>query len=144
MISRQICTKLQQPANNPNEDSEENSSPLLQPLVNQVVLVNFPESLIGDERRFKQVLINLVKNALKFTKGGRITIKMHYADIDEMLIVHVEDTGVGISRLDLPKLFTRFGKLQRTATLNNEGIGLGLNIVRNIVELCEGQVSAHS
>lgn len=58
--------------------------------------------------------------------------------------MHVEDTGAGIAPDDLPKLFSRFGKLQRTANMNHEGIGLGLTIVRQIVQLCSGQVSAHS
>ena len=71
--------------------------------------------LFGDERRFKQVLINLIKNALKFTKNGQIKIKALYRTAKSELIVSVEDTGVGIAPEDIPKLFTRFGKLQRTA-----------------------------
>ena len=75
-------------------------------------------------------MINLVKNALKFTKKGLIRIKAAYRpEPDFLLIVHVEDSGVGIESQDLPKLFTRFGKLQRTAQMNHEGIGLGLTIV---------------
>lgn len=96
-----------------------------------------PEQLCGDPRRFTQVLINLVKNALKFTnQGDSIKIKLHYCVQSSLLTVHVEDTGVGIAREDLSKLFTRFGKLQRTAEMNHEGIGLGLTIVRQVVELC--------
>ena len=53
---------------------------------------------------------------------------------ENLLILHVEDTGVGIESQDFPKLFTRFGKLQRTASMNNDGIGLGLTIVKQIVE----------
>ena len=49
-------------------------------------------------------------------------------------MVHIEDTGVGIAKEDIPKLFTRFGKLHRTAELNSAGIGLGLMIVKQIVE----------
>ena len=68
--------------------------------------------LVGDSRRFNQVMINLVKNALKFTKKGLITIRACYRpEPDCLLIVHVEDTGVGIEAQDLTKLFTRFGKL---------------------------------
>ena len=89
-----------------------------------------PQRLLGDERRFTQVLINLAKNALKFTHKGCIKIKLNYEHAKEMLIVHVEDTGEGIALQDFPKLFTRFGKLQRTASMNHEGIGLGLTIVR--------------
>ena len=58
--------------------------------------------------------------------------------------VKVKDTGVGIDREDLGKLFTRFGKLQRTADINHEGVGLGLTIVKQIVELAGGQVSVRS
>ena len=89
--------------------------------------------LIGDERRLKQVLINLVKNALKFTHSGSVQVKASYESVDELLVVHVEDTGVGIASEDFPKLFTRFGKLQRTAEMNSEGIGLGLTISQKIV-----------
>ena len=63
---------------------------------------------------------------------------------DHLLIVHVSDTGAGIAKEDFPKLFTRFGKLQRTAMMNSNGIGLGLNMVRQIVELSGGQVGVES
>ena len=86
--------------------------------------------LIGDERRFKQVLINLVKNAIKFTNTGSISIKASYDRTLRQLIVHIKDTGTGIDQKDFSKLFCKFGKLQRTANLNNEGIGLGLTIVK--------------
>ena len=71
-----------------------------------------PTSLYGDERRFKQVLINLVKNALKFTTWGSITIASSYDKEEEMLIVQVIDTGTGIDSKDLGKLFNKFGKLK--------------------------------
>ena len=85
------------------------------------------------------MLINLVRNASKFTKKGSIVIRACYSyEPDHLLIVHVKDTGAGIAREDFPKLFTRFGKLQRTALMNSDGIGLGLNMVRQIVELGGG------
>ena len=63
--------------------------------------------LYGDGRRFKQVLINLVKNALKFTNTGQIDIKACYRpEPENLLVVHVEDTGVGIENQDLPRLFS--------------------------------------
>ena len=105
---------------------------------------NLPEVLIGDERRLKQVLINLVKNAKKFTTRGNIDILVAYDYEEECLYVHVKDTGRGIAAEDLSKLFTRFGKLQRTASSNSEGIGLGLNIVRSIVEKAGGEINVHS
>ena len=100
--------------------------------------------LVGDERRLKQVLINLVKNAIKFTSKGSIEIKTSYDVTNQLLIVHVEDTGVGIASADLSKLFSKFGKLHRSADINNEGIGLGLTIVKQIVEAGSCQVVAES
>ena len=100
--------------------------------------------LLGDERRLKQVLINLLQNAYKFTSTGSITIKACYKEIDRTLVIHVKDTGAGIATKDLPKLFTRFGKLHRTADMNHNGIGLGLSIVKQIVEQSGGQISVHS
>ena len=98
--------------------------------------------LIGDVRRFQQVLINLVKNALKFTKQGRIEIEASYSDPLSSIIVLVRDSGVGIDSKDFKKLFTRFGKLHRTSEMNSEGIGLGLTIVKNIVEKGGGKIQA--
>ena len=56
--------------------------------------------LIGDVRRFQQVLINLVKNALKFTLTGKIEIKAWYSFLSQSIVVHVKDTGVGIAKKD--------------------------------------------
>ena len=105
--------------------------------------------LIGDPRRFKQVLMNLVKNALKFTLKGSVLIRACYMkdqinQQEGMIVVHVVDTGSGISQEDFPKLFTRFGKLQRTADINSEGIGLGLTMVKQIVETAGGIVGVES
>ena len=61
-----------------------------------------------------------------------------------MLIVYVIDTGAGIAEEDFPKMFTRFGKLHRTAQQNHEGIGLGLTIVKQIVEASGGNICFHS
>ena len=100
--------------------------------------------VIGDNRRFQQVLINLVKNALKFTAKGRITIKAGYREDAGCLVVHVCDTGLGIDQTEIPKLFTRFGKLHRTADMNSTGIGLGLTIVKQIVESAKGEIEVRS
>ena len=75
-------------------------------------------------------MLNLVKNAQKFTCRGSIKIKAKYDIRHDDLIVYVQDTGAGIAREDIPKLFNRFGKLHRTAAMNHEGIGLGLTIVK--------------
>lgn len=94
--------------------------------------------LIGDERRLQQVLINLLKNAIKFTFKGVISLEVSYDTARKCLIVHVSDTGVGIAEGDFCKLFNSFGKLHRTAEMNHEGVGLGLTIVKQIVERAGG------
>ena len=86
--------------------------------------------MVGDERRFKQVLVNLMKNALKFTFRGQIDLRVNYDSVNKLLIGQVRDTGTGIDKDDIPKLFSRFGKLHRAADNNNDGIGLGLTIVK--------------
>ena len=88
----------------------------------------------------QQVLINLVKNALKFTKEGQIIIGVFYSYEKKSLIVSVLDTGVGILNEDMPRLFNKFGKLHRTAAMNSAGIGLGLTIVKQIVEQTGGNI----
>ena len=103
-----------------------------------------PYLLLGDERRLKQVLINLIQNAYKFTREGTITIKVCYKTSLRTLVIHVQDTGAGIARSDFHRLFTRFGKLLRTADMNTRGIGLGLSIVKQIVEQSGGKISVHS
>ena len=100
--------------------------------------------LWGDEVRLKQVLINLVKNALKFTTKGHITVELSYDSIKGVLHGFVRDSGRGIAPEDMPKLFSRFGKLARTADVNNEGIGLGLTIVKLIVQQHNGDVNVES
>ena len=59
-------------------------------------------------------------------------------------MLHVEDSGAGISKEDVPKLFTRFGKLQRTAKMNADGVGLGLTIVKEVVEKHNGKIEVIS
>ena len=98
----------------------------------------------GDKRRLMQVLLNLIKNALKFTRAGSINVALAYDIDNQMLVGHVRDTGVGIAKRDQAKLFSRFGKLLRTAEMNHEGIGLGLTIVKEIVNRCDGLIDMFS
>ena len=105
-----------------------------------------PQYLIGDQIRLKQILINLVKNALKFCRNNNSYIKIvsAYDKEDEMLKVHIVDNGKGIKHKDIKKLFKMFGKLRRTAKINNDGIGLGLMICEKLVKLNHGIISVHS
>ena len=103
-----------------------------------------PFKLVGDQVRLQQVLINLTKNALKFTRKGRITLYIAYDYSQEQLQVHVEDTGKGIAKDELNKLFTLFGKLERTEELNPDGLGMGLTISQKIIHNCGGQIDVFS
>ena len=76
----------------------------------------FPEQLVGDQIRLKQVLINFTKNALKFTVGGSIKIVAAYDYASEQLKVHIVDSGKGISPDEMAKVFEKFGKVSRTAS----------------------------
>ena len=100
--------------------------------------------LLGDARRLKQLIMNLVKNAIKFTEKGSITIKALYEKNSQTLTVKIVDTGMGLNKKEILKLFKHFGKLKRTAAVNSAGVGLGLTIVKQIVESGGGQVSVTS
>ena len=102
-------------------------------------------NLLGDKTRLQQVLINLIRNALKFTPfEGQIDIKVEYNATEQSLCVDVQDSGLGIAQEDLGKLFNQFGKLQRSATMNSDGIGLGLRICKELVEQNGGTICVKS
>ena len=88
--------------------------------------------------------MNLVKNSIKFTEEGYIVIEVDYEQSQSLLSVKIRDTGVGLSENEIPKLFKKFGKLKRTASVNSAGIGLGLTIVKQIVESGGGIVDVSS
>ena len=92
--------------------------------------------MVHDEQRIQQVLLNLQSNALKFTDKGRVTIKgeIKVTGGDSLLELSVIDTGVGIKNADKEKLFKMFGYIEDSNQMNVHGIGLGLNISKNIVD----------
>jgi signal transduction histidine kinase len=99
--------------------------------------------LIGDSRRLQQVLWNLVHNSIKFTpKSGRIEIHLHKGD--EQLTITVQDNGQGISQAFLPHVFERFRQQDSSYARAAFGLGLGLSIVKQIVELHGGTIEARS
>lgn len=108
---------------------------------------SIPDSLYGDEVRLKQVLINLLNNAIKFTDYGKISLKLDFEKVDGdkgRLKAVIEDTGCGIKDENMQLLFKSF---QRIDTMNNrliEGTGLGLSICKNIVGLMNGNISVES
>jgi PAS domain S-box-containing protein len=99
--------------------------------------------IMGDSTRLQQVVWNLVSNAIKFTpKGGKVQVRLEEADGYAQIIV--SDTGKGISADFLPFVFDYFRQADSTSTRNFGGLGLGLAIVRNIVEMHGGIVQAES
>jgi len=106
-----------------------------------------PGKLYGDNLRVRQVLINLANNAVKFTKHGYVQISVSYKKLDEETIsmhVAVKDTGIGIKKEDMNKLFASFQQLDSKRNRNIEGTGLGLAISKQLVGLMEGEIHVES
>lgn len=106
-------------------------------------------NVYADERRLKQVIINLVSNAMKFSpEGGSITIEARKIESNatgsEMLELSVSDTGTGIKEEDIPKLFRTFQQLDEGYKKKYEGTGLGLALCKNIIELHGGNIGVES
>jgi signal transduction histidine kinase len=100
-------------------------------------------ALRGDPDRLQQVVANLLSNALKFTpSAGRITVSLR--EVDRFIELSVQDTGKGIKRELLPHVFDRFRQGDTSSSRHVGGLGLGLTLVREIVTLHGGSVSAHS
>jgi PAS domain S-box-containing protein len=100
-------------------------------------------AMMGDPARLQQVAWNLLINAVKFTpRGGRVDVDLRRAD-DHVEIV-VRDTGEGIATEHMPRIFQRFGQVDSSSTRRHSGLGIGLALVRHLVELHGGTVSAHS
>jgi signal transduction histidine kinase len=106
-----------------------------------------PDLLIGDPLRFRQILLNLVDNAIKFTHSGRVTVKADILDLTEemaTLSFSVSDTGIGIAPEDQSRIFLAFTQADASTTRTYGGSGLGLTIVRRLVELMDGQIRVES
>ncbi|HYB97911.1 MAG TPA: CHASE domain-containing protein [Candidatus Limnocylindrales bacterium] len=102
-----------------------------------------PVLVLADPVRLEQVLTNLLDNAAKYTEsGGQITINVR--DEESQAVVEVRDTGIGIPRASLPHMFDLFVQADRTLDRAAGGLGIGLTLVRRLVELHDGRVDAHS
>ena len=101
----------------------------------------------GDAGRLRQILLNLIANALKFTDGGRVDVRvsqLHRRDSDVSLRFEVEDSGIGIPAEMLPELFEPFSQVDRLDSRNLGGTGLGLSISKRLVELLGGEIGVTS
>jgi two-component system sensor histidine kinase BaeS len=100
-------------------------------------------TFVTDEAKLRQILLNLVGNAIKFTPAGG-TVTLTVARDDGMVRFEVVDTGIGIAAADLPKLFQRFGQLDMSPTRSKGGTGLGLAISKALVEAHGGAIGVTS
>ncbi len=102
-----------------------------------------PEAVIGDQTRFKQILFNLLNNAVKFTERGTVGVRMSVRERSERLAkvtIEVRDTGIGMSADQMANLFTPFSQADQTTTRRFGGTGLGLAISKKLVELMGGEI----
>ena len=108
---------------------------------------NIPAYVNGDEYRFKQVVLNLVNNAIKFTEEGHIKISLKNMGTNEgrhTIKVSVKDTGVGIPEAKKKKLFKSFSQLDSSSTKKHEGTGLGLAISKLLTNMMSGEIGVDS
>ncbi len=108
---------------------------------------NMPCKLYGDEGRIRQILINLLNNAIKFTNKGYVLLKASYEVVDTDiidLILRVEDTGIGIKEADMKKIFEMFQQIDMSKNREQEGTGLGLAITKSLVQLMDGDIQVQS
>ena len=147
--------------------TEYNLASLLNDLVNMVsfkveekqlelqVSVNkdIPVNLIGDEIRVKQIITNLLSNAVKYTDTGSISLKIDFRfpprsestnDDSIILIVAVSDTGRGIRKQDMSRLFESFQRLEENKNHYVEGTGLGMSITTKLLQLMDGNLQVDS
>jgi len=106
-----------------------------------------PAVLVGDEGRMRQVLFNLIGNAVKFTEQGSVTVQVDYRDLghDRVLLeVAVADTGIGIDQAALPSLFERFRQADSGISRRYGGSGLGLAICRGLLDLMGGTIAVET
>ncbi len=108
---------------------------------------DLPDSLRGDDVRIKQILINILGNSVKFTRMGKITLRIRAKREDDdhaRLFIDISDTGMGIKEEDLGKLFSSFTQVDTRRNRSVEGTGLGLAISKRLVQMMGGSISVKS
>ena len=107
---------------------------------------SIPQVLYGDASRLKQICVNILTNAVKYTKEGSITFSINSVIKNDVcrLIISVEDTGIGIKQENLSKLFNKFERLDLKDNVTIEGTGLGLAITKKLVDMMNGKIIVQS
>lgn len=112
---------------------------------NLTLLESIPEdgaTLVTDERKLSQILINLITNAIKYTEEGEILLEVEAKEHE--IVFRVRDTGIGIDADKLEEIFRPFHQLEDPSTRSRDGVGIGLSLVRDLTRLLGGEVSVES
>lgn len=107
---------------------------------------DLPSRLWGDDVRIRQILINLLNNAVKYTEKGSVTLRVTGNITEDMIVLHftVEDTGIGIREEDIAKLFEDFKRIDEERNRHIEGTGLGMSIAVQLLEMMESKLQVES
>lgn len=108
-----------------------------------VTIGPLPSVLVGDDVRLKQILINLLNNAVKYTHKGSVTLEIKQVSEDSFFF-SVKDTGIGIKEQDIEKLFIPFERIEKERNRNIEGTGIGLNITTQLLKLLGSELNVKS
>ncbi len=112
-----------------------------------IIPKDLPRYLYGDSIRFREILINLLNNAIKYTKEGSVTLDVSIDEWQEdaiTLMIHIKDTGIGIKEDRIEKIFNTFEQGDTLSNYHVEGTGLGLSIAKQLVELMGGSITVTS
>jgi signal transduction histidine kinase/FixJ family two-component response regulator len=114
---------------------------------------DFPLALVGDELRVRQILTNILSNSIKYTKKGKVVMRVHARELAPFgkptppitaCVFGITDTGIGIKKEDIDKLFRDYSQLDSKANRNIEGTGLGLSITKKLIGLMDGTIHVES
>lgn len=115
--------------------------------LNSIIKAAVPEEVIGDPSRLRQILNNLISNAVKFTENGEISVTVDYLEEENEIAIlsfEVKDTGIGIHKEDIHKLFQSFNQADASTTRKYGGTGLGLAISSELVKMMGGEICVES
>lgn len=106
-----------------------------------------PDSLMGDEMRVRQIIVNLLTNAVKYTESGSVELNLDFEQTGDntiLLYISVRDTGIGIREENMPHLFESYRRIEEGRNTHIEGTGLGLAITKHLVSLMGGEINVES
>lgn len=108
----------------------------------QMEAAGLPPKVLADEKKYSQIVMNIIGNAIKFTDRGTVRLTASYSS--GVLTTSVEDTGIGIAAEDIPKIFDQFKQIDGSASRAHKGTGLGLSLCKKLAELMGGSIRAES